>query len=160
MTRLAVVLPTVVGEVTAVDGSTITMTQRGGTTATIHVNGDTTFRVDGAAGTLSDVKVGSIIIAEGTQRADGSLDAARVGTGFERGPGKVRRPPQRQGRGRQPGAFEQRQLTPAGRLAGHAARPEGLGRAALDSHGLLRPRAVRWADYGPTPRSLHDRSTR
>ena len=69
------VLPTLVGEVTAVDGSTITITQRGGTTATIHVDGDTTFRVDGAAGTLSDVKVGSIVIAEGTQRTDGSLDA-------------------------------------------------------------------------------------
>jgi hypothetical protein len=90
VTRLAVVLPTLVGEVTAVDGSTITITQRGGTTATIHVDGDTTFRVDGAAGALSDVKVGSIVIAEGVQRADGSLDAERVGTGFERGPGKVR----------------------------------------------------------------------
>jgi hypothetical protein len=90
VTRVAVVLPTVVGEVTAVNGSTITITQRGGTTATIHVDADTTFRVDGAAGTLSDVKVGSIVIAEGTQRADGSLDATRVGTGFERGPGKVR----------------------------------------------------------------------
>jgi hypothetical protein len=90
VTRIAVVLPTLVGEVASVNGSTITITQRGGTTATIHVDGDTTFRVDGAAGALSDVKVGSIVIAEGTQRADGSLDATRVGTGFERGPGKVR----------------------------------------------------------------------
>ena len=90
VTRVVVVLPTLAGEVTAVDGSTITITQRGGTTATIHVDGDTTFRAAGAAGALSDVKVGSIVIAEGTQRADGSLDATRVGTGFERGPGKVR----------------------------------------------------------------------
>ena len=90
VTHLAVVLPTLAGEVSAVDGSTITITQRGGTTATIHVDGDTTFRVDGAAGALSDVKVGSIVIAEGTQRADGSLDAAIVRTGFERGPGKIR----------------------------------------------------------------------
>ena len=78
------------GKVTAVDGNTITVTQPGGTTATIHVNGDTKYRVAGAAGALSDVKVGSVIAAEGTQRADGSLDAAIVRTGFERrgdGPG-------------------------------------------------------------------------
>ena len=90
VTAIVVVLPTVVGEVTRVDGNTITVTQRGGTTATIHVDGDTTYRVNGAAGSLSDIKVGSIIVAEGTQRTDGSLDAARVGTGLRsagRGPG-------------------------------------------------------------------------
>jgi hypothetical protein len=76
-----VVLPTVVGQVSAVNGDTITVTQRGGTKATIHVDGSTTYQVNGAAGKLSDVKVGSIVVAEGTQRSDGSLDAASVRTG-------------------------------------------------------------------------------
>ncbi len=155
VTRLAVVLPTLVGEVTAVNGSTITITQRGGTTATIHVDGDTTFRVDGAAGSLSDVKVGSIVIAEGTQRADGSLDADEGRDRLRARAGQGSRPPQRQGRGRQPGALEQPQLTPAGRSAGHAARPEGLGRAAFDSHGLLRARRF----DGRTTDRPHDPST-
>jgi len=81
VTRIVVVLPTVVGQVSAVDGDTITVTQRGGTKATIHVDSSTTYQVNGAAGKLSDVKVGSIVIAEGTQRSDGSLDAANVRTG-------------------------------------------------------------------------------
>jgi hypothetical protein len=84
VTAIKVVLPTTVGEVTAIDGDTITVTQPGGTTATIHVDGDTTYTVNGAAGTLSDLKVGSFIAAEGTQRSDGSLDAATVRAG-ERG---------------------------------------------------------------------------
>jgi hypothetical protein len=89
VTAIRVVLPSVVGEVTAIDGNTITVTQPGGTTATIHVDGDTTYQVNGAAGALSDVKVGSFIGAEGTQRTDGSLDAAAVRTGDRgiKGPG-------------------------------------------------------------------------
>jgi hypothetical protein len=89
VTAIVVVLPTVAGEVTAIDGNTLTLTLRGGTTATVHVDADTTFRVNGAAGSLSDIKVGSIVVAEGTQRADGSLDAAtvRIGTRDGHGPG-------------------------------------------------------------------------
>jgi hypothetical protein len=81
VTAIVVVLPTVVGQVTAVDGQTLTVTQPGGTSATIHVGADTTYQVDGTAGSLSDVKVGSFIVAEGTQRSDGSLDAAAVRAG-------------------------------------------------------------------------------
>src|SRR5262245_29753915 len=62
--RITVVLPTVVGEVKSVSGDTIIVTQPGGTTATIHVGSGTTYRIDGASGSLSDVKVGSIVIAE------------------------------------------------------------------------------------------------
>jgi hypothetical protein len=87
VTAIVVVLPTIAGEVTAIDGNTLTVTQRGGTTATIHVDADTTYRVNGAAGSLSDIKVGSVVVAEGTQRADGSLDAAAIRSGFgDRGP--------------------------------------------------------------------------
>jgi len=92
VTAIVVVLPTIAGEVTAIDGNTLTVTQRGGTTATIHVDADTVYRVNGAAGSLPDIKVGSLIVAEGTQRSDGSLDAAAVRSGFMdrgdlRGPG-------------------------------------------------------------------------
>ena len=81
VTRIVVVLPTVIGQVSAVNGDTITVTQPGNTTATIHVDGSTTYQVNGQAGSLKDVKVGSIVVGEGTQRSDGSLDAATVRTG-------------------------------------------------------------------------------
>jgi hypothetical protein len=102
VTAIVVVLPTVVGEVTAVTGSTITVTQRGRTTATIHVGSGTIYRVNGVTGSLSDIKVGSIVVAEGTQRSDGSLDAATVRGGDRpidgRGPGWMH------DRGAEPGA--------------------------------------------------------
>ena len=89
VTAIRVILPTTAGQVTAINGNTITVTQPGGTTATIHVDGDTKYQVNGAAGALSDIKVGSFIVAEGTQRTDGSLDAAAIHAGDRgiKGPG-------------------------------------------------------------------------
>jgi hypothetical protein len=89
VTAIKVVLPTTGGQVTAVNGNSITVTQPGGTTATIHVDGNTKYQVNGAAGALSDIKVGSFIVAEGTQRTDGSLDAAAIHAGDRglKGPG-------------------------------------------------------------------------
>ena len=89
VTAIKVVLPTTGGQVTAINGNTITVTQPGGTTATIHVDGNTKYQVNGAAGALSDIKVGSFIVAEGTQRTDGSLDAAAIHAGDRgiKGPG-------------------------------------------------------------------------
>lgn len=81
-----VILPSVSGKVTKVDGSTITVERRDGTTATIHVNGDTTYRIAGDdSPALSDIKVDDVIIASGTQRSDESLDAVAVVAG---GPGR------------------------------------------------------------------------
>ena len=68
------------GEVTAKSGSTITLTHKNGTTTTVHVDGDTTYRVrgvDGAAA-LADIAVGARASARGTLRADGSIDANQV----------------------------------------------------------------------------------
>jgi hypothetical protein len=77
-----VVLPSISGTVTKIDGSTITVERRDGTTATIHVSGDTTYKIAGDdTPALSDIKAGDFIIASGTQRADGSLDAEAVGAG-------------------------------------------------------------------------------
>jgi hypothetical protein len=79
ITAIKVVLPSLGGEVTAVGDNTITVTGKDGTTGTIHVDGDTTYQLNGADGqTLSDITVGSVVVAEGTLRSDGSLDADAV----------------------------------------------------------------------------------
>ena len=83
---IAVILPHVGGQVTAVDGSTITVELRGGTTEVVKLNGDTNVVVNGDAATAADIKVGMFLVAEGTENADGSLDATRVRAGTE-GPG-------------------------------------------------------------------------
>ncbi len=80
--RVEVVLPTIAGEVTAVGSDTITVKRFDGTTATVHVSGDTTYVARGKSNAgLSDVTVGSYVIAQGTARDDGSLDALRVAVG-------------------------------------------------------------------------------
>jgi len=86
ITAIDVILPSVAGTVTKVDGSTITVERRDGTTETIHVDADTTYRIAGDdSPTLSDIEVGDVLIATGTQRADGSLDAEAIAAG---GPGR------------------------------------------------------------------------
>ena len=79
ITAIGVVLPAIAGQVTAISGNTMTVTGMGGTTGTIHVDADTTYSVDGTKGkALSDVTVGTFVLAVGTLRADGSLDADAV----------------------------------------------------------------------------------
>lgn len=82
ITAIHVVLPAIAGEVTAVDGTTITVTGKDGTTGTIRVDGDTTYQIDGETGALSDIEVGDFVVAEGSLRDDGSLDADRVQSGM------------------------------------------------------------------------------
>lgn len=85
---IVVVLPRLGGEVTAVNGSTITVTQRDGTTGTIDVSSDTTYTVNGNGASLADVKVGMFLVAEGTLDDDGSLSATNVHAGDKgMGPG-------------------------------------------------------------------------
>jgi hypothetical protein len=78
---VAVIPPHAGGEVTAVTGSTITVTRRDDTTTTINVDGSTAYTVNGDAATLADVKVGMVLMAEGTENSDGSLDATTVRAG-------------------------------------------------------------------------------
>jgi hypothetical protein len=78
---IVVVLPHVAGEISKIDGSTITLTQRDGTTATVVVNANTKFDVDGnVSAALSDLKVGMVLMAEGA-RSDDALTATRVRAG-------------------------------------------------------------------------------
>ena len=83
VTSIDIVLPTAFGEVTAKTADAITIKRPDGTTSTIHVGSGTTYRVAGVDNaTLADVDVGSFVIAQGTQRSDGSLDATTVASGF------------------------------------------------------------------------------
>jgi hypothetical protein len=93
ITAIKVVLPSIGGEVTAITDSTITVTGKDGTTGTIHVDGDTTYEVGGTTDeALADIEVGDFVVAEGSLRTDGSLDADAVHGGrFGRhgfGPGR------------------------------------------------------------------------
>ena len=97
-TAVHVQQPIVAGKVTATTSDSITITTLAGATATIHVNGATTYRVPGkTSASLSDVTVGSFLVAQGTKRSDGSLDATTVvaggagrgfGFGMRGGPGR------------------------------------------------------------------------
>jgi hypothetical protein len=62
VTAIRVVLPAIGGEVTAIDGNTITVTGKDGTTGTIHVNGDTTYEVAGDQRAVH-ITVSSFVIA-------------------------------------------------------------------------------------------------
>jgi hypothetical protein len=86
--QIRVVLPVVGGQVTAVGTDSITVDQKGGGSLTIHVSASTTYDVDGnSSAKLSDVTVGSFVVAEGTLRSDGSLDASAVHVGTRVGNG-------------------------------------------------------------------------
>jgi hypothetical protein len=82
VTHLVVLLPTAAGIVTAIDDSSITIRGFDGETATIHVDAETTYRVAGQEdASLEDIEVGMAVAAQGTERADGSLDADHVKAG-------------------------------------------------------------------------------
>jgi preprotein translocase subunit YajC len=70
--------PRVVGKVTAVNGNTITLQTKNGTTWTITVNNDTQYLKDGQPAALSDVQVGSQIAVVGLKTGDNALTAMVV----------------------------------------------------------------------------------
>jgi hypothetical protein len=82
-----ILLPDVAGEVAAKTDDSITIKRRNGSTTVVHVTDKTTFEVAGDdAATLADIAVGARIAAEGTLRADGSMDAVSVGSRPAKGP--------------------------------------------------------------------------
>jgi len=70
--------PGVGGEVTAVDGTTITVETPRGEAGTIVTDEETEFIVNGEAGSLADVEVGKFVGAHGEMQDDGSILADRV----------------------------------------------------------------------------------
>ena len=83
-------LPSVLGQATAVDGDSITLSQPDGSSVTVHVDSSTKFTVGGETGkSVADVEVGMIVAASGEENADGSLNASRVRAGtIWDGPGR------------------------------------------------------------------------
>jgi Domain of unknown function (DUF5666) len=78
-----------VGTVTAKTADSITIKRRDGSSLTIHVDADTTFRVAGTGNAkLSDITVGMAIGVSGRARSDGSIDADAVVAGKLRGFGR------------------------------------------------------------------------
>ena len=84
------------GTVTATTSSSITIETRDGDSVTIHVDGETVYRVlteDDSDGSLADIAVDDVVTAAGRERSDGSLDAAVVAEGrFGRTRGRLPRP--------------------------------------------------------------------
>lgn len=80
---IAVVLPHVGGEVTAVSGATITVERPDGTTATVTVGAEATVEVNGETAAVADIEVGMFLVAEGEQTGDSAIDAVRVFAGDE-----------------------------------------------------------------------------
>jgi hypothetical protein len=66
------------GEVTAVNGNTITIKRRDGSTTTLTVDGSTVFKQGDANASKADVKVGSIIMAEGKPGSSDAFTATNV----------------------------------------------------------------------------------
>lgn len=78
------------GEVTAKTSDSITVQNRDGSKTVIHVTSSTIYKGRGqATDALADIAVGDRVNADGTLRADGSLDAVSV----HHGPAKGARPP-------------------------------------------------------------------
>lgn len=65
------------GAVTAVDGATLTLQARHGSTATLVTTSDTKFFTQAGAATLADIGVGRKVMAFGAKQSDGAL-VARV----------------------------------------------------------------------------------
>jgi hypothetical protein len=87
ITAVDVVLPQVVGTITKVDGTTLTLTARDGATVTVHLGGSTRIQVGGIANaTAKDLAAGQVVIVVGEKRSDGSIDATAVASGRLRGP--------------------------------------------------------------------------
>ena len=67
VTRLRVVLPVTGGKVTAVEGDSITLERRDGSTQIVKTTADTDYVVGDATGTRANVVVGATVAVKGTQ---------------------------------------------------------------------------------------------
>jgi hypothetical protein len=79
VTAIEIVLPRIVGTVTAASGSTLTVLLGDGSTVTVHAGSATKLRVRGVdQPTVADVKTGMVALVVGEKRADGSIDATGI----------------------------------------------------------------------------------
>ncbi|MEO5679077.1 MAG: DUF5666 domain-containing protein [Acidimicrobiales bacterium] len=126
-----------VGQLTAVDGATLTLTSRDGTAVKVTTSEDTMV-TRAVPGTLAEVKVGDNVVVTGTSAAAGSITAARVvdsGTlapgslGGRRGDGADAQSPAGLGRGSN-GAPAPGGTVPAPGAAGNGPPPGGFAPGA------------------------------
>ncbi len=78
ITAIEVIQPAVAGTVASVSGSTVTVTQRDGSTSKVVLTASTTYRLAGQASTKDAVVTGAQIVARGTLATDGTLTATSV----------------------------------------------------------------------------------
>ena len=79
--------PTAMGTVTAISGSTLTITdKRTSTTYTVNASGATVEKDRNTTAALSDIKVGDMVGVEGTQSGT-TITATNIHVGFGKGPG-------------------------------------------------------------------------
>lgn len=83
--QVSIRLPHYHGQVSKIDGSTITL-KEGDTTRTVTVNGDTKYLNGTSSASLSDVKSGADISAEGKVDSSGTMTAVTVQVGHPAGP--------------------------------------------------------------------------
>lgn len=86
---IEIVLPTERGVVTAVQGSTLSVTGFDGATSTITLTSSTRYQMAGQTTTASAITTGTAIVAEGTTASDGTLTASLVTVQLPRVSGQV-----------------------------------------------------------------------
>lgn len=75
---VVIVLPSLTGVVTAVNGSTLTVTGRNAVRSTITLGGTAKIEQAGQSATAQAISVGSLVTAQGTVGSDGTFTALRV----------------------------------------------------------------------------------
>lgn len=80
------------GQVSAISGTTISVTTRDGTARSILTTSSTTFEVNGAAAALADVKTAMFVHAQGSTDASGAFTAAKVVASTDQRRGRGDRP--------------------------------------------------------------------
>lgn len=88
-TKITIVLPQFSAVVTAVNGSTLSITGADAVPRTINTSSSTTYSRLGQTAVASDIAVGSVIAAEGTVGTDGTMSAMRITVVPARITGKV-----------------------------------------------------------------------
>lgn len=91
ITALSVHLPMVAGTVSAIDGNSLTVKQRDGSTRTVTLTGSTAYKLGPTDGKKSDLKVDSVVVVSGTEGPgkDFSATTVRIRVRLDRVGGEV-----------------------------------------------------------------------
>lgn len=79
--KIAIHLPSYAGTVASISGNTFTLKLRSGVTATINVNGATSYHNGAATSSLSAIKEGTFVVAKGLVAGTNTMTATRVQLG-------------------------------------------------------------------------------